>query len=130
MSPHQLLDGAATLLGDSLKRQRTSSVERAAAWLARQALEAVVYLRLREHGLGLKPRPFSAQLLCLQGTTKHVELAREAAALWASLSVLTHHQGHELTPTGSDLAALVDRTRRVVDGLLPSSFLMPPGGSP
>lgn len=66
------------------------------------------------YGLDADVASFTAQLLCLQGTTRDEEKAREVAALWAVLSALTHHHGYELPPTRAELNTLVARTERVL----------------
>jgi len=115
VTPEELLRGAAHLLEKgAIASPEPTSIQRAAAVLARQALEETIAERLRPHGLDPSEASFSAQFLCLQGTMANKALAREAAALWASLSSLTHHSGQELSPTDRDLTALIERTRRVL----------------
>jgi hypothetical protein len=119
LSPGDLLLGAEHLVTGDLPLD-PGAVERAAALLARQALEMCVAARLTPFGLEPSGVSFKAQLLCLQGTMADKELAREAAALWSSLSTLVHHIGYEIGPTGSDVAGLVKRTRRILERLRPA----------
>lgn len=118
LTTEDLLEGAQQLLAGDVKLE-PGPVERAAALLARQALELRIAERLVPYGLDAGDARFSDQLLCLQGTIGDKQLARQAAALWASLSAVVHHLGYEIGPTGNDLAALVRRTARIADELRP-----------
>lgn len=114
-----LASAEAMLAGKSNLRQ--TSIERAAALLARQALEMRVAERLSPHGLDPATASFTAQLLCVQGTMSDKSIPRRAANLWASLSSMVHHVGYEISPNGEDIAGLVRRTIRVVEELSPNA---------
>ncbi len=116
LTPQDLLEGAAHLLQGNAQME-VGPLERAAALLARQSLEMCVAKKLDGFGLDSTQARFREQLLCLQGTMSNKQLARDTAALWSSLSTLVHHLGYEIGPTGSDVAALVRRTQRVVSEL-------------
>lgn len=120
LSPRDLLDGAEHLLKGGVQLE-VGPVERAAALLARQALEMCMSTRLVPFGLDPTRANFRAQLLCLQGTMGNKDLARETAALWSSLSTLVHHLGYEMGPTSNDVAALIRRTLRITSDLQPKT---------
>lgn len=114
MTPAELLLGARHLLTGSDGALYMNATHRAAVLLARQALEASIRAKLEPYGLDADVASFTAQLLCLQGTTREEGKAREVAALWSALSLLTHHHGYELPPTRSELETLLARTARVL----------------
>lgn len=112
-SAETLLDDAQQLLAGQTGFSQ-GVAERAAALMARQALEMRIAERLEPYGVDVNGTPFTTQLLCLQGTMSDKDLARQAASLWASLSTIVHHLGYEISPTGDELTALLRRTARIV----------------
>jgi hypothetical protein len=93
------------------------SVERASALLARQAIEECAAAILSKYGIDASAVDFTSQLICLQGVMADKDLARDTAALWSTLSTVVHHEGLELSPTETELLALIRRTAAVVSGL-------------
>lgn len=87
--------------------------ERAAAFLARQALEELTAAALVRFGLGERV-DFTSQLICLQGIMADKDLAKETAAVWGTLSTVVHHDGLELSPTESEVKEMIGRARSVV----------------
>lgn len=115
MNPVELLGVAETLLGKPVDDPGVA--ERAAALLARQALEMTIAELLKPFGLRATDVDFTSQLICLQGTMADKELARETAAIWATLSGVLHVNGLELSPTETEVLAMVRRTRAVLASL-------------
>lgn len=90
---------------------------RAAALLARQALESSLDFYWRSRGLALGACSTRAQLLCLGGYLKDGQLAREAHHAWAALSRACHHHPYELAPTAEELEGWVKAVERLGTGL-------------
>jgi hypothetical protein len=86
---------------------------RAAALLARQALE----MGLDEFWLGRAPgvqnASARAQLLCLP-TYMDPRTARKADHAWEALSRACHHHPYELAPTATELSSWIDDVDRVL----------------
>jgi hypothetical protein len=76
---------------------------RAAALLARQALEVAVKTFWAYVAPGTDEAPMRAQLLCLEGWLP-APVARDAYQAWAALSRAAHHHAYELPPTADELA--------------------------
>jgi len=94
---------------------------RAAAVVARAALELAVDGRLAEHGLHLHLATMRSRLICLRAAVD-ADLGDVAALAWAGLSSGCHHHAYELTPTWAEIAHLTDLVGTVVTG--------DPGGDP
>jgi len=107
------LDSASRLL------QQSDSVDawsRAAAFLARQALEACVREAIeRRFGKLLQPS-FSSQLIVLRAVVDE-EIAREIAWTWSALSSATHAHGYELPPTAGELERWLETVARLANEL-------------
>ena len=102
MTPVELLEAAEGLVAG--EGPETESIwGRAAALLARQALEEHLATLLRAIGPVADDTPFTAQLLALQMVHDDPELAGRVAYAWAALSRATHHHGYELPATASAL---------------------------
>lgn len=80
---------------------------RAAALLARSALEASVADHLTRKGLAVPGASMRVQLVCLRVCAGPSDGA-EAAWAWTRLSGACHHHAYELTPTATEVAHLVD----------------------
>jgi hypothetical protein len=78
---------------------------RAAAILARQALESHLREFLATAAPGAIEAPFRTRLLLLRELHPNKALATRAAYTWAALSEATHHHGYELAPTVVELAS-------------------------
>lgn len=114
VTPLDLADDARTLLMDD--RARTAGIwPRAAAVLARQAIElALDHLwQLRAPGLGYTP--YRCQLLCLSTFLGDEELAERTAVAYWALSRALHHHPYELAPTHTELAACIAVARDLAD---------------
>ena len=77
---------------------------RAAALLARQALEVALRTFWSAVAPGVEEAPMRAQLLCLEAYLS-VQTARDAHQAWTALSRASHHHAYELPPTRDELAA-------------------------
>lgn len=84
---------------------------RAAAVLARQAIEYAMedFWMLREPGVN--PSSAHVRLLCLREYLSDEELARDVAYAFHALSRLCHHHPCELAPAERDLRPLLETAR-------------------
>ena len=100
----------AVLSGDTdiPARRRT----RAAALLARTALELAVDARLAAEGAGIEKAGMRAKLVCLRALAS--DIADDAAVAWAGLSRACHHHAYELAPTAGETRHLADLVERVL----------------
>ncbi len=87
---------------------------RAAAILARQALEHTLHTFLAAHAPGAQAAPFTTQLILLRALHPNPTLAARAAYTWSALSAATHHQGYELNPTAPTLRAWLQTVYELV----------------
>ncbi len=115
MKPSELIKVAAELLEKPV--EDPGIAERAAALLARQALEELTAVALNRFGIDATTVDFTSQLICLQGTMADSDLATETAAVWGTLSTVVHHDGLELSPTESEVKEMIGRARSVVGRL-------------
>lgn len=106
MSPGELLVVARRLVATSNEATK-GRWARAAAALARQALEAHVRALLLERAPGAQAAPMRSQLLCLEGVLPDDERARGLAYTWYRLSEALHHHAYELPPTAEELNAWI-----------------------
>jgi hypothetical protein len=106
MTPDVLLTAAVRLLDQHLA-ETEGLWARAAAILARQALEGHVRAVLAPAAPGAHAAPFTTQLLLLRELHPDKPLAARAAYTWAALSEATHHHGYELAPTAATLRPLL-----------------------
>jgi hypothetical protein len=81
---------------------------RATAVVIRQALEANLTAILSQRRPGSHLANFRVQLLCLAESLPNKDLARRVAFTWAALSHALHHNGYELSPVASELAAWME----------------------
>ena len=105
MTTAELLAEARRMLDES-PPGTVSAWPRAAAVLARQALEAAItdFWHAREPSIvGASMR---AQIGCLHAWVSN-DVAAETAWTWHALSHATHHHAYELDPTREELASLV-----------------------
>jgi len=111
-SPAQLLDTARALLTRS--DPHTAGLwPRAAALLARQALEESLDAFWRTKGLSLDTCPTRPQLICLRGYLKDDHLAGQAEQLWGALSRACHHHPYELAPTVGELEGWMENVQKL-----------------
>lgn len=112
----ELIDGADRLLSDP--RSVAAGVwPRAAALLARQAIETALFEFWLVRAPGLEWCSTHAQLLCLPDYVRDREIAESASYAWTRLSRICHHHPYELLPTAAELRELVDTARRLVGAL-------------
>lgn len=83
---------------------------RAAALLARQALEAALREFWRERGLDLEECGTRQQLICLREFVGQ-DAAGNVYASWTALAQACHHHPYDVTPSGSSLKAACDCIR-------------------
>jgi len=83
---------------------------RAAALLARQALEQSLDERWRAKGLALDQLSTQAQLICLASYLDD-PIATSLRQTWGALSSACHHHPYELAPTVEELRHLIAVTR-------------------
>jgi hypothetical protein len=89
---------------------------RAAALLARQALEGGLDDFWLRQAPGVEECSAKAQLLCLP-TYLDKEIARKADHAWVTLSRATHHHPYELAPTAAELRGWVEDVEDVLVAL-------------
>jgi len=89
---------------------------RAAALLARQALEQGLNDFWLKRAPGVEDSSRRSQLLCLRSYADE-QLAEEASHTWAALSGACHHHAYELSPTASELERWMRSVSDVVDSL-------------
>ena len=81
---------------------------RAAALLARQALEGALDELWRARRLELGACSTKAQLICLREYLGDPELAGRVHHAWMALSQACHHHPYELAPTADELRGLIE----------------------
>jgi hypothetical protein len=112
ITPTELLDASRAMLCQP--RPGTRSVwSRAAALLARQALEARMDELWRQRRPGVEQASARCQLLCLPAFLDD-ELAGRVAHAWAALSHACHHHPYELSPTAEELERWVDTVEALI----------------
>ena len=112
-SPHEILD-----LARSLVRRADPSTAglwpRAAAFLARQALEAGILGLWRRRALDLEGCSMGAQLICLRTYLGDAELAARAGHAWSALNRACHVNDYELAPTAWELEEWFSVVRELI----------------
>ena len=107
-APALLIDAEAILRGSThLPRNHTT---RAAAWLARTALELLVIARLDARGVDARRATMRSQLSCLR--ILDPEFAGEAGIIWVGLSRCCHHHAYELAPSAAEVKHHLDLLRQ------------------
>jgi hypothetical protein len=107
---------AAQRMIDDDSRATVSAWPRAAALLARQALERALADYWHARLPGAERLNMRAQLNCAQVYLGR-ELAGELTYTWHALSRATHHHPYELDPTREELSSHVQSTGRLVKAL-------------
>ena len=113
-TPRALLQMSRDLLARS-SAETAGLWPRAAALLARQALEMAVRQYWGESRAAMSELPHRQQLICLVRLLKPREAAAEAGHAWAALSRACHHHPYELAPGAGELAGLFEIVERFVD---------------
>jgi len=107
MTPNELLAAANGLLERS--DAKTAAIwPRAAALLARQALEQGLDAYWRSRALKLDALGTRPQLICLQTYLADRELAARANDTWSSLTQACHHHPYELSTGREELKAWLE----------------------
>ena len=102
MTPAETLAMARRLLGRP--DARTAGIwPRAAALLARQALEQGLDEFWRDRGVALDNLGTRPQLICLSAYLPATGVAARASQAWSSLTRACHHQPYELPPGHAEL---------------------------
>jgi hypothetical protein len=109
----ELLAAARQLANDAGTEHR-GTWPRAAALLARQALEVALKTFWSFTAAGMEAAPFKTQLLCLDGYIRPA-VARQGYQTWSALSRACHHHVYELAPTRDELLAWCDDVESVVN---------------
>ena len=110
--PRDILSRAEALLR-SADAAPSALRERAAALLARQALEAALTDYWRRRSPAMVDCPTRAQIRCLDDPS----VAQRVSSCWAVLSRACHHHPYELTPGANELAAALTAVRESCDAL-------------
>ena len=112
-SPRDVLD-----LARGLVRRADPSTAglwpRAAALLARRALEASVLGLWRRRALDLEGCSLGAQLICLRTYLGDAELAARAGHTWSALNRACHNNNYELAPTAWELEEWFSVVRELI----------------
>jgi hypothetical protein len=90
---------------------------RAAALLARQALEQAMDDLWSRRAPGLERASARAQLACLPEYLGDARLAWETSFTWSALSNDCHQHAYELAPTASELERRLDSVSRLIGRL-------------
>ncbi len=110
MTPAEVLATAQQLL-DRADPRTAGLWPRAAALLARQALEQALDDYWRAKGLALGSISTSPQLICLREYLDDERLAASVGQAWHALSQACHHHPYELAPTAAELGVLLVTVR-------------------
>jgi hypothetical protein len=112
LTPGDLLEAARAMICQP--RPETSGLwPRAAALLARQALEEALDDFWSRQAPGIERASTTCQLLCLPAYLPDRQLAGQAAHAWVALTHACHHHPYELPPTAEELS----RWLEVVDAV-------------
>ena len=128
MTPDELLAAAKDLM-QRPDTQITGIWPRAAALLARQALEAAMaeLWASKPQAAEMSRCTTRSQLLCL---TAYLDpgTARRAAYLFAALSRACHYHPYELAPTAAELTSWLDQAAQLVTQIHAASTVPAPPG--
>ena len=114
MTPEATLAAAQRLL--DRKDAKTAGIwPRAAALLARQALEQGIEAYWRKRGVALDRLSTRPQLICLSRYLGDKDLAGRAAHAWSSLTRACHHHPYELAPTAPELGSWLSVVGELVE---------------
>lgn len=117
MTPEQLVKQARKLVANATPG--TAGLwPRAAALLARQALETAMDQLWHARASGVEQLSARGQLTCLPEYLRDAPLAGEVAFTWSALSHACHHHAYEMGPTAQELEASFAVVDRLVKRLL------------
>jgi len=114
MSPAELLAEARDLVGRP-SRGTAGLWPRAAAVLARQALEDQMTITLTKWISGIEDSSARTQLICLRSRLDDREMAEEVSHTWWALTNACHHRVYELPPTATELERWIKATQNFID---------------
>lgn len=117
MTPDDLLDATDRLLDAS--SLPLGARTRAAALLARRALEEAVDDALRRTGADPTEASLAGRMLALGAMISDEGLARRGFATWHALSEACHHHGYELPPSTAELSSRIGTVREILAELAP-----------
>ena len=95
---------------------------RAAAFLARQALEDTLDELWLRNMPGVEKASRASQLACLSYASPDRELADGVRIAWSALSRACHHHAYELAPTTAELDHWISQVERLVVTLTKSKL--------
>lgn len=113
MTPIELLAEAKRLL-DRADARVTGIWPRAAALLARQALEQGLTEYWSRRGVRLTSLATRPQLICLSTYLRDGDLAARVSHVWSLLTLACHHHAYDLPPSLAELQAWIG----TIDGLV------------
>jgi hypothetical protein len=116
MTPTDVLAMAQGLM-DRADARTAGLWPRAAALLARQALEEGLDAYWHERGVPLGEFGTRPQLICLREYLGDSALAGRAHHTWAALSEACHHHPYELAPGHGELSAWIAAVAELLPGL-------------
>jgi len=122
MTPSELLAAANRLL-ERADAKTAAIWPRAAALLARQALEQGLDAYWRSKGLKLDALGTRPQLICLEAYLPDRDLAARANDAWSNLTQACHHHPYELAASHGELVGWL----RTVGATLEATSLGRPG---
>lgn len=114
MTPVEALEAAQRLL-ERPSGKTAGLWPRAAALLARQALEESIDEYWKSKGVDLGACAMRPQLLCLPRYLDDEELALDVGHAWGALTRACHHHPYELPPTAPELSRWMATTRRLIE---------------
>lgn len=120
MNPAELLRAATGLLDRA--DATTGLWPRAAALLARQALEQGLDAYWRAKGLPLDKLATRPQLICLSTYLSAQSMAGKTSHAWASLTRACHHHAYELRATQAEVRDWIDAVAQVLAAMQPGDF--------
>jgi hypothetical protein len=103
MTTSARLLGAAKDLAKGKESKGRAGWPRAAAFLARQALEASLIDLWSRRSPGLAGCPTRIQLICLSAAGLEADVAQQVRHTWAALSTACHHHPFEVGPSSQEL---------------------------
>jgi hypothetical protein len=118
-TPAQLLGAARKALTE--KGGWGPAWARAAALLARQALEDAVRRSWKGPAVGLVECPMTSQLVCLRFYLSNEEVARRTRQCWNELSTACHAHPYELEPTLPELEGWITEIENLLGALAEAS---------
>jgi hypothetical protein len=114
------LDLAERLLGNA-EASTAGLWPRAAALLARGALEACVERQWTGRAVDLRGCTMATQLICLRSYLDDPRLAARAGHAWSALDRACHHHAYELAPTAGELRSWFAVVKELARAVAPPS---------